>query len=67
MREDIDVEGCIRDREFDRLREWTTEHVHRHGRRYEADELVEVATGEPLTADYFLAYAEEKFGDLYGL
>jgi carboxypeptidase Taq len=67
MREDLDVEGCIRDREFDRLREWMTEHVHRHGQRYEADELIEVATGEPLTADHFLEYAEGKFGDLYGL
>ena len=67
MREDLDVEGCIRDRAFGRLREWMTDNVHRHGQRYEADELVEVATGEPLTADHFLAYAEEKFGELYGL
>ncbi|MFC7228448.1 carboxypeptidase M32 [Salinirubellus salinus] len=67
MREDLDVEGCISDREFDRLREWMTDNVHRHGQRYEADELVAVATGERLTADYFLEYAREKFGDLYDL
>jgi carboxypeptidase Taq len=67
MREDLDVEGCIRDEAFGTLREWLGEHVHRHGQRYPADELVEVATGEPLTADYFVDYATEKFGDLYGL
>jgi carboxypeptidase Taq len=44
-----------------------TEHVHRHGQRYETPELIEVATGEPLTADYFLEYVREKFEDLYDL
>ena len=44
-----------------------TEHVHRHGCRYPTDELIEVATGEPLTADYFIDYATEKFESLYGL
>ena len=34
---------------------------------YGTPELVERATGEPLTADYFVEYAREKFGDLYGL
>ncbi len=67
MEGDIDREGCIRDREFDRLWEWMTEHVHRHGQRYETPELIEHATGEPLTAEYFLEYVEEKFTDLYNL
>jgi len=68
MVEDIgDIDPLIRDGEFEPIHEWLTEHVHRHGRRYETPELVERATGEPLTADYFLDYANEKFGDLYGL
>jgi carboxypeptidase Taq len=53
--------------EFDPLREWLREHVHRHGQRYRTPELVERATGEPLAADDFLAYVRGKFGDLYGL
>jgi len=69
MREDLDadVDALIREGEFDPLREWMTEHVHSHGKRYPADELIERATGEPLTAEYFLEYVERKFGDLYGL
>jgi len=67
MREDLDVDGLVREGEFEPIREWLTEHVHRHGQRYTTDELVEVATGEPLTADYFVDYAREKFGDLYDL
>jgi carboxypeptidase Taq len=67
MRADLDVDGLVREGEFGPIHEWMTEHVHRHGRRYPTDELIEEATGEPLTADYFLDYAEGKFRDLYGL
>jgi len=68
MREDLaDVDARIREGEFDPLREWMTEHVHRHGQRYPTEELIEVATGEPLTAEYFLEYVDEKFTDLYDL
>ena len=62
-----DLDGKIRAGEFDPLHDWLTEHVHRHGCRYETDDLVREATGESFTADYFVDYAHEKFGDLYDL
>ena len=62
-----DLEGQIAAGEFDALRGWLAENVHEHGRRYTTDELIEQATGEPLTAEYFLEYAKEKFGELYEL
>lgn len=61
------LDNLVRDRRFDAVREWHRENIHQHGKRYPTDELVEVATGEPLTADYFLAYIEEKYTDLYDL
>jgi carboxypeptidase Taq len=69
LRDDIDedVDELVRAGEFQPLWDWMTENVHGHGQRYTADELVEQATGEPLTADYFVEYAKEKFTDLYGL
>lgn len=67
MRRDLPVDEHIRDGEFDVLMDWMHEKIHRHGQRYPADELIERATGEPLTAEYFIEYAEEKFGELYGL
>ncbi|WP_306054069.1 carboxypeptidase M32 [Natronococcus wangiae] len=67
IRKDLDVDGLIREGEFEPLWEWMTEHVHRHGRRYPTEELIEVATGEPLTADYFIEYVESKYGELYDL
>jgi len=62
-----DLDGAIRDGEFEDLQAWLRENVHRHGARYRTDELVERATGEPYTAEYFLEYATEKYGDLYDL
>jgi carboxypeptidase Taq len=68
LRRDVDdVDEKIRNGNFEPLWDWMTENVHSHGQRYTADELVEVATGEPLTADYFVDYATEKFERLYGL
>jgi carboxypeptidase Taq len=68
MRRDVDdVDGKIREGHFEPMLAWMRENVHRHGRRYPADELIEVATGEPLTADYFVEYARSKFTYLYGL
>jgi len=69
MRADLDedVDDLIRNGEFDPLRDWMTENVHRHGQRYPDEELIERATGEPLTAEYFLEYVDEKFADLYSL
>mgnify|MGYP006285081869 CR=1 FL=1 len=62
-----DPMALIREGEFGPIREWLTENVHQHGQRYTTDELVEEATGEPLTADYFLDYVTEKYGELYDL
>mgnify|MGYP000203422894 CR=1 FL=1 len=63
--------GSLDDRilngEFADLHEWLTENVHRHGARYETDDLVQKATGEAFTAEYFLEYAKEKYGELYDL
>jgi carboxypeptidase Taq len=68
MREEIDdVDHKIREGNFTPLREWMEENVHRHGKQYPTDELVEEATGERLNPDYFLDYVDEKFTDLYGL
>ncbi|PSQ34523.1 carboxypeptidase [Halobacteriales archaeon SW_12_69_24] len=62
-----DLESKIRAGEVGPLRQWLTDTVHGHGRRYTTDDLVREATGESFTADYFLKYAEEKFGALYDL
>jgi carboxypeptidase Taq len=62
-----DLNGKVRRGEFDDLHDWLTENVHRHGARYETNDLVKEATGEEFTADYFLDYVREKYGALYDL
>ncbi|MFP9062227.1 carboxypeptidase M32 [Natrialbaceae archaeon A-chndr2] len=69
MREElnVDVDDCIRNCELDPIRGWLTENVHSHGQFYRADELIRQATGEDLTAEYFVEYVNEKYGELYDL
>ena len=62
-----DLDDRIEAGEFADLLGWLRENVHRHGKRYETDDLLEAATGESFTADYFLDYVEEKYGALYDL
>lgn len=53
--------------EFGPLREWLREHVHRHGRRYSAVDLVQRATNQPPSHQPFIDNLKAKFTPLYGL
>ncbi len=46
---------------------WLVDNVHRHGRKYAAEELVRRACGGPISAAPYLKYLRAKFGELYGL
>ena len=52
---------------FTPLREWLREHIHRHGRKLQAADLLERVTGETLSAEPWMNYAREKFGALYDI
>jgi carboxypeptidase Taq len=67
IRDDLDVDALVREEDFEPIREWMTEHVHRHGQRYTTPELIEVATGQELSAQPFVDYVRAKFEDLYDL
>ncbi len=62
-----DLDDQLRGGDLRPLRAWLREHIHRHGRRYRAGELVERVTGRPLSSGPFVAYLHEKFKPLYGL
>ena len=66
--EDIpDVYEQIGRGEFTQLREWLREHVHRHGRKYMPQELLERVTGSSLDPQPLLAYLRRKLGEIYEL
>jgi carboxypeptidase Taq len=53
--------------EFEPLRNWLREHIHRAGQCYTADELVQRVTGKPLSHAPLMEYLKRKYGALYGL
>ncbi len=68
IRADIpDLDGNIERGEFAVLLRWLRSNVHRHGRKFTPNELMERATGKPLSPGPWIAYVRKKFGSLYGL
>jgi carboxypeptidase Taq len=53
--------------EFRPLLEWLRTHVHRHGQRYTAAQLVEQATGAPPDHRPLMNWFRAKYTDLYAL
>jgi len=67
-RKDVpDLDGQIERGQFSTLLAWLRRNVHQHGRKFTPNELLERATGRPLTAAPWIAYVRQKFGVLYGL
>ena len=52
--------------EFATLREWLRENVHRHGRAFTPQELLQRAAGSSMDPAPYLRYLERKLGDLFG-
>jgi len=62
------MEQLIEQGEFTPLREWLTDKIHRHGKRYESlDHMLQAQLGEPLNPQYFIDYVTQKYSDLYQL
>lgn len=53
--------------EFQPLKEWLVEKIHKPGRCYSASELIERVTGNPLSHSHLVDYLYGKLGPLYGI
>jgi carboxypeptidase Taq len=53
--------------EFSTLHSWLKENIYQHGRKYMANELIERATGGPLSIEPYIRYLQAKYGELYAL
>lgn len=62
-----DLDEKISNGEFEELQEWLRENIHIHGKKFKTAELVEKVTGQKPSAEPFLDYIEEKYGELYDL
>lgn len=65
-----DIPGLMdkfRQGQFGELKSWLNEKIHKQGKRYPAEELVKVVTGEPLSHAPVMRHMKAKFGPLYGV
>jgi len=62
-----DLDDQIRAGKFGALLDWLREKVHKHGRKFEPQELVQRVTGSKIDPAPYLRYLKEKFGQIYGL
>nr|MBK7070042.1 carboxypeptidase M32 [Deltaproteobacteria bacterium] len=62
-----DLDASFARGEFAPLREWLREKVHRHGQRYQPQELITLATGAPPSVEPLLAHLRRKAHEYYGV
>ncbi len=68
MQKDLkDIDGLIEAADFAPILAWLREHVHQYGAKYEPQTLVQKITGSKISADAYVRYLNEKFGEVYGL
>jgi carboxypeptidase Taq len=53
--------------EFGALHAWLRDRIYRHGRKFKPNDLIERATGAPMSMAPYLAYLRGKYGEIYRL
>ena len=61
-----DLDSAFRRGDFTGLLGWLRTHIHRHGQRYPATELIRRATGQPVSSKPLLEGLRRKYGELFG-
>jgi len=62
-----DLEAQIEQGQFGTLLGWLREKVHRHGSKFDPQELVQKITGSKIDPQPYVKYLRTKFTDIYGL
>ncbi len=62
-----DLPEQIRRGEFTALLGWLGENIHRHGNKFETQELVQRVTGSKIDPAPYMRYLQTKYGYIYGL
>ncbi len=66
-KEDPAIASGLESGDYEPLRAYMLENVHRHGRRYSRSDLLVRATGRKLDPEPYLAHLKTKYSELYGL
>jgi carboxypeptidase Taq len=62
-----DLEDQIRRGEFAALLGWLRKNIHRHGSKFEPQELIERITGSKIDPAPYMRYLQNKYSQIYGL
>lgn len=62
-----DLESQIEQGQFSALLGWLRENVHRHGSKFDPQELVQRVTGSKIDPQPYVGYLRKKYSDIYGL
>jgi len=62
-----DLNEQIRSGKFEALLAWLRDKIHRHGAKFEPQELVQRVTGSKIDPAAYIRYLNKKFGDIYDL
>lgn len=62
-----DIQSALDAADYTPLRNWLTDNIAQHGRRFSRDELLVNATGRPLDPEPYIAHLTKKFSDIYAL
>lgn len=65
MERDIGLREQLKTGEFDPIRDWLFEHIHKRGQTALADDIIKRATGSRLDPHVFLSYLAEKYSAIY--
>ncbi|MBN2149484.1 MAG: carboxypeptidase M32 [Anaerolineales bacterium] len=60
------LEEQIRNGEFAELRKWLVEKIHRHGSKFEPQDLVQRITGSKIDPAPYMRYLKTKYSSIYG-
>jgi carboxypeptidase Taq len=61
------LDDQFRKGKFDELLAWLRTNVHRHGRKYNPQDLVQKVTGSTITSEPYVRYLTQKYSEIYGL
>jgi carboxypeptidase Taq len=62
-----EIPSEIENGEFATLHDWLKANLYQHGSKYTAPEIIQRATGGPLSIEPYIAYLRTKYGELYDL
>ncbi|MFA4669761.1 carboxypeptidase M32 [Pyrococcus kukulkanii] len=61
MKKDLDVEAKVAEGDFEPIKAWLREKIHRWGSIYPPKELLKRAIGEEMDAEYFIRWVRERY------